>query len=228
MDKKQGGSTRSGAKPAKQTGPAQSRSAKSERKAQKKLQEELRRKKRTRANIVTLIVIVALAAAGTLTALALNRPKPEVVLPDEGRTEFCDAIQTFEINDRSHFDGQPIAYETDPPVGGPHWGSPPPPDDGFYSTEIPKELTTHSLEHGQIVIWYHQDDKETAEALRAAVNEKKSFLVAVPRSQPLPDGARMVLTAWGKKQSCRAFDMRALRQFQDAFKNRGPERIRMG
>jgi hypothetical protein len=204
------------------------RKSKAERRAEKKLREELRRKSRTRANIVTAAVVVVVVLAGTAAALVLNKPKPEVALPDGGRTAHCDPIETFEIEDRSHFDGQPIAYQTDPPVGGPHWGSPPPPDDGFYTTEIPKELTTHSLEHGQIVIWYHKDDNEMADSLRKAINEKKSFLVAVPRSEPLPDGAAMVLTAWGKKQKCYRFDMQALRQFQDAFKNRGPEKVRMG
>jgi hypothetical protein len=203
--------------------------SKTERKAQKKLREELDRKRRTRNNALTAAIIVAIVVAGLLVVLRINRPRGEMTLPNDGATEFCDAIQTFQIDDRQHeAEGQPVAYPQDPPVGGKHWGSPPPPDDGFYTTEIPKELTTHSLEHGQIVIWYNQGDEEVARWLKDAVSEKKSFLVAVPRSEPLPGGSRMVITSWGRSQTCRDFDLTALRQFQDAFKNKGPERVRMG
>ncbi len=222
-------SSKSGSGERRETSVASKARTKADRKAQKKLQEELRRRGRMRANVVTGVVVALIAAAGLVVVLAVNKPKAEVTLPNEGATEFCDPIQTFQIEDRSHApEGQPVTYAQDPPAGGQHWGSPPPPDDGFYSTEIPKELTTHSLEHGQIVIWYNLGDEETARRLEDAVKEKKSFLVAVPRSEPLPEGARMALTAWGKSQLCRQFDLRALRQFQDAFKNRGPERVRMG
>lgn len=202
---------------------------KAERKAQKKLQEELQRRRRNRTNALTAAIIVGIVAAGLVVVLSINRPKGEMTLPNDGATEFCDAVQTFEIDDRQHVaEGEPISYAQDPPAGGRHWGSPPPPDDGFYTTEIPKELAVHNLEHGQIVVWYNNGDSEVAERLKDAIAEKKSFLVALPRSEPLPGGARMVLTAWGRSQSCRQFDLQALRQFQDAFKNKGPERIRAG
>lgn len=203
--------------------------SKAERKANKKLQEQLQRKRRTRTNAITAAIVVAIAVTGLLIVLRINQPKGEMTLPNDGITEFCDAVQSFDIDERRHVEeGQPVSYPQDPPVGGLHWGSPPPPDDGFYTTEIPKELTTHSLEHGQIIIWYNQGDDKIAGQLKDAIAEKKSFLVAVPRSEPLPGGARMVLTAWGRSQSCRDFDMQALRQFQEFFKNKGPERIRMG
>ena len=203
--------------------------SKAERKAQKRLQKELERRQKVRKNAITGAVVVALVILGVIVIVAINKPRGEITLPNDGATENCDPIKTFQVDDREHVpEGQPISYPQDPPAGGKHWGTPPPPDDAFYTTEIPKELTTHSLEHGQIVIWYNEGDQEVAERLKDAISEKKSFMVAVPRSEPLPGGARMVITAWGRSQTCRNFDLQALRQFQDAFKNKGPEKVRMG
>lgn len=201
---------------------------KKKKKQGKKRPETVAPEPKSRANLIMWLIVAVIIIGGGVVIWQVRKPKtPNTNIADEGRTASCAAIQTFDVPSREHKDGQKIDYPQDPPVGGDHWGSPPPVDDGFYETVIPSESVVHNLEHGQIVIYYPKGDPDTAAKVKTYVSERRSFLVAVPREQPLPGGAKVAWTAWGKSQLCTAFDKDALSRFQDAYANQGPEKVRM-
>ena len=124
-------------------------------------------------------------------------------------------------------EGQPVQYNSIPPVGGPHWPSPA--GWGASATTIPDERAVHNLEHGGIVIDYN--------GISAAdVAKLKSLLGSYPRDrfnevklviQPYPNIApgTIALTAWGWRQILTAYDDQTVRAFLDAHLNRCCESV---
>lgn len=183
--------------------------------------------KKNRANVITAIAILTVLVGGVVVVFAIQASSgKQAPIVDGGKTALCASITTTDMKDRNHIDPTPTQYAQDPPVGGNHWASPPPLNDGYYETVLPHESLVHNLEHGQIVVYYPQGDKETAAKVKAFINEQGSFIVAVPRANPLPDGAKVAYTAWGHSQLCQGFDKAALTTFQDTYKNKGPEKVR--
>ncbi len=96
-------------------------------------------------------------------------------------------------------DGQPIAYNSVPPAGGPHW--PTASAWGAYDAAIPDERAVHNLEHGGVVVSYNAIPAEQLNALKALLqtyprdrfNEVKLIIRPYDR---IPSGT-FVLAAWG-------------------------------
>ena len=124
-------------------------------------------------------------------------------------------------------EGQPVHYDTNPPVGGPHWPSPA--SWGSSSTTIPDERAVHNLEHGGIVIDYNglsATDLAKLQALRANYPRDRFDEVKIV-IQPYPGIAAgtIALTAWGWRQILTAYDDQAIRSFLDAHMNRCCESV---
>jgi hypothetical protein len=97
--------------------------------------------------------------------------------------------------------GQPGSYNSDPPTSGDHWASTNPAAPapwGIKDAMLPREVTTHNLEHGGIVIAYNNLSTREVDQLKSVVRSllgtqyRKIILEPYP---PLGD-AKVALTAW--------------------------------
>lgn len=132
------------------------------------------------------------------------------------------AVKSFEDLGRQHVEpGQPVNYDNEFPTSGPH--DPVPVTPGVYSEVQRPEMLVHSLEHGNIVIYY---DEPTSEVMARLRNWAAQFpgawdgVVVVPKEGL---GESIVMTAWTKKLRLDAFDPAAAAAFIDAYRGRGPE-----
>lgn len=123
--------------------------------------------------------------------------------------------------------GQPVTYNSVPPVGGPHWPAPAP--WGVSSAPVPDERAVHNLEHGGVVISYNAISEKDLNDLKALpgsyprdrYNEVK---LLIRPYEAIPAGT-FVLAAWGWKQVFTAYDDAAVRAFLDAHLNRCCESV---
>ena len=117
--------------------------------------------------------------------------------------------------------GQFQAYAERFPTSGIHDRVPV--DPGFYRESQPATKLVHSVEHGNIVIYYESPGAETIQRLKdwtSLYGGKWEGVIATPSS-----GLRkaVVLTAWGKSLRLAEFDPAAAAAFIDQFRGRGPE-----
>lgn len=94
---------------------------------------------------------------------------------------------------------------------------------GVYEQVQRPEQLVHSLEHGNIVVYYDEPTPEAEQALKSWAEQFSGpwdGIVAVPKSGL---GESLVLTAWTKKLVQPSFDAAAAASFIDAYRGRGPE-----
>lgn len=179
-------------------------------------QKEMRRRKRSRRQIISRLFWIALAAlvlAGLGYALwQLARPKLGVAVAKMGSPH-------IQVQDQHE------PYNSDPPTSGPHLAQPA--EAGFYDEALSDEQLVHNLEHGYVVIWYNCSGiEETACAafkiqIRNLMDRAGSRkLIAVPRSS-LP-GA-IAATTWGRLYQPATFDPDDLLTFIKQFRYKAPE-----
>lgn len=125
-------------------------------------------------------------------------------------------------------DGTRVTYKNDPPISGDHWAGPTPP--GFYKLGeqeaywLPERLV-HSLEHGNIVIYY-DPDKVTAQQQADLANLSKRYaggfsgVISAPRKD---EKNPIVLTAWEWVWRLPAYDKANIDRFIREFVGNGPE-----
>jgi hypothetical protein len=152
-----------------------------------------------------------------------NRPEQVVFEPNTTVGEAAmAAVQTFPEQGRQHVaPGATVNYDSDFPTSGPHDPNPVMP--GVYNQEQRPEELVHSLEHGNIVIYYDQPTQEAMQALTSWANQFPGLwdgIVVVPKAGL---GSELVLTAWTKKLRMPEFDPQAAATFIDAYRGRGPE-----
>ena len=118
--------------------------------------------------------------------------------------------------------GQIQAYVERFPTSGMHDRVPVNP--GFYRESQPATKLVHSVEHGNIVIYYESPGAEAIQRLKdwtSLYGGKWEGVIATPSS-----GLRkaVVLTAWRKSLRLAEFDAAAAAAFIDQFRGRGPEK----
>ena len=117
----------------------------------------------------------------------------------------------------------PSGYEVDPPAGGNH--DPSAAGAGVYTTENrpPDQRIVHSLQHGYVAIWHQPglDEAGTAAVTEAIRGYERDVLVVPHASLTVPVAA----TAWGERLLCPTVAGGSLRQFVEAYRNKGPERV---
>jgi len=127
-----------------------------------------------------------------------------------------------------------INWVTNPPSGGPHYGTPAP--FNFYDEIVNPRVVVHNLEHGAVVIWYGpQISPETEEELRSFYASSPVGLVVTPYAGY---GTKIALAAWtgdpmkyqkngyygeGHFSVCEDFNEKAFKTFRDAYRGHGPE-----
>ncbi len=155
-----------------------------------------------------------LTASGELAELILDGLRDEATRPtDAAPGEPPEGVEFFDVADATHTE-DPVAYDQDPPVGGPHhpvWQN-----CGFYSEPVVTEHAVHSLEHGAVWITYTADfavDVEL-EALRALAAEPH---VLVSPYDGLGD-TPVVASVWGAQMRFESALDPDLRRFLDTLR----------
>ena len=144
---------------------------------------ERARARRRRALVVAIPTVVVLGAAATVTAVLVNRPEPPSL----------DAVTTYEYAGGDHV-SEAVAYEQNPPVGGPHdqaWLN-----CGVYDAPVRNENAVHSMEHGAVWITYRPDlPAEQVDELESAVAGETYTVLSPYPDLPSP----VVLSAWNNQ-----------------------------
>lgn len=133
-----------------------------------------------------------------------------------------EAVETSPAEGSKHVEpGQPVDYGKDFPTSGDH--DPTPVSPGVYTeTQRPEQLV-HSLEHGNIVIYYDQPNTVTKQTLEGWAEEFPGPWDGVVVTPKAGLGESIVLTAWTKQLNMPKFDPAAAASFIDEYRGRGPE-----
>ena len=131
-------------------------------------------------------------------------------------------VATFPEEGRDHTENK-VSYKTFPPTSGNH--SENPANYGFYEKPVPFENLVHSLEHGDIVIYYNSSiSQKELESLReiSSITYKGSGIEVVPNNEIKKP---IVLTAWTKMLELDSVDSKQIKQFIYDFIYEGPEKL---
>ncbi len=160
----------------------------------------------------TIIVgVIALAMIGAFVAVVIADARQGGTASGEP-----EGVETFEDLSRDHTN-QPVSYEQDPPVGGPHtdvWQN-----CGFYEEPVPNEPAVHSLEHG--AVWVTHDpglEEDQVEELRTLAEENSYVLVSPYEGLASP----VVASAWGHQVELEGAGDENLQSFVEAYQQ-GPQ-----
>lgn len=168
--------------------------------------------------LLACLTAISLLAAPAAPAHAHGDGKCAQHAYDPNHPAFRDIVSEKSLGNQ-HVD-RPVDYGTEFPTSGPH--SPTPAKPGFYDKPVAPEQLVHSLEHGNIVIYY---DKPGEAALTQLHKWTEQFLDAWDGVIAVPHGGLgegVVLTAWQHRLALPKIDTRAA-FFIDAFRGRGPE-----
>ncbi|PZO60414.1 MAG: hypothetical protein DCF15_01885 [Phormidesmis priestleyi] len=168
---------------------------------------------------------LALLMVALIAGLAYRNRFQQVVFDPstEAGKAALSAVETFPDKGQKHVEpGESVNYEQVFPTSGPHDPNPIAP--GFYTQEQRPEQLVHSLEHGNIVVYYDEADAQTKQTLQSWATQFPGAwdgVVVVPMSGIK---ASIVLTAWTKQLTLlRPFAPDAAASFIDLYRGRGPE-----
>lgn len=131
--------------------------------------------------------------------------------------------QEVRIESRNHVpDGTEIQYNSNPPAGGPHYGTTA--HAGIYDKDrTPSDgYLVHSLEHGAAILWYKSDlPQDQIEKIKNVFNSASGKKIMVPRKNlDVP----VALTSWGWILKLQTIDEAKIKEFIETNNNRAPEK----
>lgn len=148
--------------------------------------------------------------AGALILFIISDQPETVDLPND--PNIPEAVETFEVTDRSHVQGA-VAYDMDPPVGGAHaerWMN-----CGFYEDPVPNENAVHALEHGVVWITFQPDlPGDQVDTLRAVALESEVMVSPYPGLD-----SPVVASVWGAQLRLDSADDPELLNFVASLRN---------
>lgn len=152
-----------------------------------------------------------------------NRPGQVAFEPDTPAGEAAlTAVETLPDEGRKHVEpGETVDYKKDFPTSGPH--DPTPVAPGVYSQPQRPEQLVHSLEHGNIVIYYDEPGTQANNALESWAEQFPGAWEGVVVTPKAGLKESVVLTAWTKQLTLSQFDPEAAASFIDEYRGRGPE-----
>src|SRR3954464_5820356 len=173
--------------------------------------------------VIAAIAVVALAGGGSDKADTSN---PTADAKAAGCT-----FASFKSEGRNHTTGK-VKYKTNPPTSGDH--NPTPAQDGIYApgNEPAPGNFVHSLEHGRIEYEYKpgtpraQITQMQKLALEPFNGSAGYHILMFQNNTNMP--SQFALAAWTKRRSCKALtakSMDVMRQFREAYTDKGPEFI---
>jgi hypothetical protein len=148
-------------------------------------------------------------------------------LPDSGDEALLSDVRTFESEGTAHVSQDTdVDYDTNPPTSGDHYASPAEP--GFYEETPPLGNLVHSLEHGNVVIYYDPGAitpaaRESLEAFVAAHGDDPWAAVIVAPHPSDSIDTPYVLTAWTRMLEMDEYSAEQVRAFLAEYLGRGPE-----
>lgn len=162
-----------------------------------------------------------------------NPANPISETPIDGSA--CNAIERqFADEGGPHVsDCEEIAYSTNPPCTGPHYGIIRWADYRVYDEAIPRGFWVHSLEHGAVAFLYSCTDcEDEVQAATEVLDDAGDDALCVAMGEP----ARLTLltpdprletawaaSAWGYTLTADCFETGVFRDFLNARRNQGPE-----
>jgi len=180
--------------------------------------EQRRNRRKRKAQLTWGLILGALIIGGGLFIWRFVRPAQGVAVPIEGNSHVLE--------------GEPVAYESNPPTSGEHYDVPM--LAGFYDESsaetklpYPEGYLIHSLEHGYIVFWYNCEVISETECsnLKSQVKEvigdfNEIKLIAFPwNTIDVP----LIMTSWGRMLAFEEFDPEAASQFIKTNRLKAPE-----
>jgi len=175
---------------------------------------------------LALVAVIVVVVAGGGGSDSVDTTK----LAADAKAAGCTFSQ-FPSEGRTHTAGK-VNYKTNPPTSGNH--NPTPAPDGIYraGNTPPKENFVHSLEHGRIEFQYKAGAPAADVAkLRALaeepINDTAGYhMLMFENNTNMP--TEFAATAWTKSITCAALTPQAIdamRQFRQAYTDKGPEFI---
>lgn len=153
-------------------------------------------------------------AAALVLTLIVGAVAAAVVF-DSPATADLAGVETWE-NQAAQHTGDPVDYDVNPPVGGPHhpawWNC------GVYPDPVPQEHAVHSLEHGAVWLTYQADLPEDQVKTLEKLGKQDYMLVSPNPDQESP----VVATAWDHQLTLDTADERVLQAFMREYKQ-GPQ-----
>lgn len=181
----------------------------------------LTRKLTKRKLVIGLITLFFSALTIFIICFFINNAKEDKTL-EELNQQIQINVETLPDEGREHTE-EPVSYQSFPPTSGNH--HPKPAEYGFYVKEVKFEHLVHSLEHGDIVLYYQNSlsDEELAQLRELSQFTYKGSGVIVLPNKDIK--APIVLTAWTKKANLDSFDIKQIKQFIYDHINKGPEKL---
>lgn len=142
-------------------------------------------------------------------------------LAEQGKPQLGRVIERLDAGRLHAALGQPLGFRDDPPTSGTHWPSWT--SAGFYTAAEPKEKLVHSMEHGNVVIYYDQPGDEALRTLRAWAGRFRGQWDGLVVVRKAGIGRGIELTAWNRLLRLEGWDAAAAAAFVDAYRGRGPE-----
>lgn len=190
--------------------------------------------------IIGGIVLLAVVVLVALLAFGGNKPTPTpepgapasagdisvAIDPEAQVRNFPDLGSAHLTSGQKVSDLVPGGYNSNPPTSGPHlptWSN-----WGVLNDRQQDELLVHNLEHGGIVMFY-----DCPQGCTTAVNTLATYARRYPAQnftgillapRPLPNGARISLSAWGNQLLLKTVDVDKINKFIAQFIGKGPER----
>lgn len=189
-----------------------------QRKAQETERQNQARRRRQGLFAAGGLVVVAAVAWGVWSAV---RPSSPAATTAGGTGQPRPQIVDYPEQSRDHIaPGQSHPpYSSNPPTSGWHYAEPA--SWGYYNDELPDELVVHNLEHGGIWITYKSlDDTAVIDQLVALSRRYRTKVIVTLRAK---NDSRIAVAAWGHLMKLEQYDERAIVDFINRFKNKGPE-----
>lgn len=150
--------------------------------------ERARRQRQVKRAIVIGAAVLAIGVVGWIGYTIIDDQRQQAA--DE---EQLADVQTFDL-EAGHV-SDPVTYEQNPPVGGPHFSSWQ--NCSYYGAPIVNEYAVHSLEHGAVWITYRPDlPADQVEILRQLA-ESQTYVLVSPYPEDLP--APVVASSWERQ-----------------------------
>ena len=185
---------------------------------------EIAAAKRARRQRILTIVTTLLVVGGLVWFFVATRdPAPvvnEMIDPAAAELAFEDAgceVQDIPDQGGGHLTtpapGADVLYPIRPTHSGQHLDSPSPA--GVYENPVDERRTTHSLEHGAVVVWYVEGDATGVGAAEAWGRDRRRVgfdadngggIIVSPFADETSSGKPWALRAWLFAVDCDAFD----------------------
>ena len=174
---------------------------------------EAQRKAEQRSRYVRYAVIAALVAVAVWLAFLRGG------VPTEIDGNQVQQFSTAGVEVHTSSVEEVVEYETAPPVSGRHAINTAP--CGTHATQIQNETQVHSLEHGAVGIQFRPDlDPEGIRTIESVVADYENGVFSGPYEGM---DSPIVVSSWGRMMELDTADVSTIREYADAFRNKGPE-----